>query len=107
MVFPVKARDLFPDQLAREQLSASQLADFEGLWSLSSDWHEAPNERRGGWSGVSRHVLNDGSAIFLKRPENHLCRTLRHPWRGIPTFYREDLNILRLGAHQVGTVEAL
>jgi hypothetical protein len=86
----------FPDELAREQLTASQLADFEALWSLSTDWHEAPNERRGGWSGVSRHVLDDGSAIFLKRQENHLCRTLRHPWRGIPTFYREYLNILRL-----------
>lgn len=103
----MKARDLFPDELAREQLSASQLADFEGLWSLSTDWHEAPNERRGGWSGVSRHVLDDGSAIFLKRQENHLCRTLRHPWRGIPTFYREYLNILRLSARQVGAVEAL
>ena len=103
----MKARDLFPDELAREQLSASQLADFEGLWSLSTDWHEAPNERRGGWSGVSRHVLDDGSAIFLKRQENHLCRTLRHPWRGIPTFYREYRNILRLSAHQVGAVEAL
>jgi hypothetical protein len=92
----MKARDLFPDQAAREQLTASHLADFEALWSVSTDWHEAPNERRGGWSGVSRHVLADGSAIFLKRQENHLCRTLRHPIRGIPTFYREYRNILRL-----------
>ena len=103
----MKARDLFPDQAARAHLAASELADFESLWSVSADWHEAPNERRGGWSGVSRHVLADGSAIFLKRQENHLCRTLRHPVRGIPTFYREYLNILRLQAHHIGAVEAL
>lgn len=104
---PVKARDLFPDAAARQQLGASGLADFEALWALSADWHEAPNERRGGWSGVSRYRLDDGSAIFLKRQENHLCRTLRHPFRGIPTFYREYLNILRLRQHQVGAVDAL
>lgn len=99
--------DLFPDQAARTQLADSGLASFEALWSLDTDWHEAPNERRGGWSGVSRHVLADGAAIFLKRQDNHLCRTLRHPFRGIPTFYREYLNILRLAEHQVGAVEAL
>lgn len=107
MAPPLSARDLFADETARRQLEASALADFEALWSLSTDWHEAPNERRGGWSGVSRHVLDDGSAIFLKRQENHLCRTLRHPFRGIPTFYREYRNILRLHAQQVGAVEAL
>jgi hypothetical protein len=104
---PLKSRDLFPDEAARAQLLASRLADFEALWALSADWHEAPNERRGGWSGVSRYRLDDGSAIFLKRQENHLCRTLRHPFRGIPTFYREYLNILRLHRHHVGAVEAL
>lgn len=103
----VNARDFFPDELARRQLSASKLADFELLWSLHADWHETPNERRGGWSGVSRHVLDDGTAVFLKRQENHLCRTLRHPFRGIPTFYREYQNILRLQGHDVGAVEAL
>lgn len=107
MALPVKARDLFPDATASQQLRASRLADFETLWALKTDWHEAPNERRGGWSGVSRYLLDDGSAIYLKRQENHLCRTLRHPLRGIPTFYREYLNILRLRQHHVGTVEAL
>lgn len=104
---PVNARDWFPDESAHRQLTASRLAEFDALWSLSTDWHEAPNERRGGWSGVSRHLLDDGSAIFLKRQENHLCRTLRHPFRGIPTFYREYLNILRLRACAVGAVQAL
>lgn len=100
-------RDIFPNAAARAQLAASGLADFAALWSLDADWHEAPNERRGGWSGVSRHVLADGTAIFLKRQENHLCRTWRHPLRGIPTFYREYLNIRRLQEHAIGAVEAL
>jgi len=103
----MKSRDLFPNQAALAKLSAGNLADFESLWSLSADWHEAPNERRGGWSGVSRYVLADGSAIYLKRQENHLCRTLRHPIRGIPTFYREYRNILLLQEHDIGSVEAL
>jgi hypothetical protein len=103
----VKARDLFPDATARQLLTVSGLASFDGLWSLRADWHEAPNERRGGWSGVSRHLLADGSAIFVKRQDNHLCRTPQHPLRGIPTFYREYQNILRLHRHDIGTVEAL
>jgi hypothetical protein len=103
----VKACDLFPDELARQQLGHSRLASFAALWSLSIEWHEAPNERRGGWSGVSRHVLADGTAVFVKRQEDHLCRTLRHPWRGIPTFYREYQNILLLRQHAIGTLEAL
>ena len=103
----MKARDLFPDATARQLLTVSGLASFDALWSLPADWHEAPNERRGGWSGVSRHLLADGSAIFVKRQDNHLCRTPQHPLRGIPTFYREYQNILRLHRHDIGTVEAL
>lgn len=103
----LNALDLFPGQAAREQLAASDLASFDALWSLAGDWHEAPNERRGGWSGVSRHLLRDGSAVFLKRQDRHLCRTLRHPLRGVPTFYREYLNILRLGRSRIGTLEPL
>ncbi|HPT51514.1 MAG TPA: lipopolysaccharide kinase InaA family protein [Accumulibacter sp.] len=101
------ARDLFPDPVARALLVANGLSDFDAWWSLPVDWHEEPNERRGGWSGVSRCVLADGTAVFLKRQENHLCRTLRHPWRGIPTFYREYQNIARLRERRIAAVEAL
>ncbi|EXI68535.1 MAG TPA: lipopolysaccharide kinase InaA family protein [Candidatus Accumulibacter phosphatis] len=103
----MNARDLFPSAAARNELQHQQLAGFDKLWSLRADWHEAPNERRGGWSGVSRHVLADGSAVFVKRQQDHLCRTLRHPLSGIPTFYREYRNILRLQRHAIGTLEAL
>ena len=103
----MKTRELFPDKMSRQLLTVNGLASFDALWSLRTEWHEAPNERRGGWSGVSRHLLADGTAIFVKRQENHLCRTLHHPFRGIPTFYREYQNILRLHRHDIGTVEAL
>ena len=103
----MNVRDLFPSAAARSELQHHQLAGFDALWSLATDWHEAPNERRGGWSGVSRHLLDDGSAMFVKRQEDHLCRTLRHPLSGIPTFYREYRNILRLQRHAIGTLEAL
>ncbi|MBL8395016.1 MAG: inaA protein [Candidatus Accumulibacter sp.] len=103
----MNTRDLFPHDAARQELHRSHLANFDHLWSLSSDWHEVPNQRRGGWSGVSRHVLADGMAIFVKRQENYLCRTLRHPLRGTPTFHREYQNILRLNRHAIGTLEAL
>ncbi|MDS4015197.1 MAG: lipopolysaccharide kinase InaA family protein [Candidatus Accumulibacter sp.] len=103
----MSTRELFADQAAQDLLTANGLAGFDALWTLEVAWHEAPNERRGGWSGVSRHVLHDGTAVFLKRQDNHLCRTLRHPLRGIPTFYREYANIQRLRALRIAAVEAL
>lgn len=98
---------MFADEAAQRLLTSNGLGGFDALWALEVGWHEAPNERRGGWSGVSRHVLPDGTAVFLKRQDNHLCRTIRHPVRGIPTFYREYRNILRLRALRIGAVEAL
>lgn len=103
----MSVRDHFPSAAARSELQCHQLAAFVPLWSLATDWHEAPNERRGGWSGVSRHLLANGNTIFVKRQQDHLCRTLRHPLRGVPTFYREYLNILRLQRHAIGSLDAL
>lgn len=62
---------------------------FEAFWRMPCEWFEKPNSRRGGWSGVSRHVLENGQSIFLKRLENHCYRD---PWRfgrRTPTFRRE------------------
>ncbi len=101
------AADHFADAAARRQLQASGFSDFDALWALPATWHEEPNQRRGGWSGVSRHVLADGTAVFVKRQENHLCRTPRHFLRGVPTCYREYRNIRRLQHCGVAAVEAL
>lgn len=100
-------REIFPDAAGQDALAASGLDGFEALWQLESGWHEEPNQRRGGWSGVTRHVLADGTAVFIKRQENHLCRTWSHPLRGIPTFFREFENILLLNRKKVAALDAL
>jgi hypothetical protein len=92
----------------REVLANNGLTDFDAWWDVKADWFEEPNVRRGGWSGVSRLELEvvDGSqhAVFLKRQENHVTRTLLHPLRGIPTFIREMKNIQALQAAAVPTL---
>ncbi|MGB9499106.1 MAG: hypothetical protein ACKVE4_05020 [Dissulfuribacterales bacterium] len=44
-------------------LDDAGLLDIEAVMRREFDWFETPNQRRGGWSGVSRIVLNpDASA---------------------------------------------
>lgn len=92
-------------------LKQNRLDQFERLWAHEAGWFEAPNERRGGWSGVSRIALTtaDGRRVggFLKRQENHLCKTVRHPLRGEPTFAREFRNILRFKENGVPSLEPI
>ena len=81
----------------REPFLAHGLDGFEALWALEADWFEPPNHRRGGWSGVARVALTlaDGSVrhIFLKRQENHIRKSWRHPLAGEPTFRAEARNL--------------
>ena len=74
------------------------LRTFDDLWNVEAEWFEAPNQRRGGWSGVARCELKrpDGGTarVFLKRQENHITRTFMHPLRGLPTFIREFESIM-------------
>jgi hypothetical protein len=90
-------------------LAANGLADFNALWDLPRDWFEPPNERRGGWSGVSRHRLRLAGGgevgVFVKRQQDHCFRSLRHPLRGRPTFEREWRNIQSYRACGVPTLE--
>jgi len=90
-------------------LKHNGLEGFDALWDLKADWFEPPNERRGGWSGVARLELKrpDGGSegVFLKRQENHMRRTLRHPVSGEPTFAGEMQNILLLQQAGVPTLE--
>ncbi|MDR0440961.1 MAG: lipopolysaccharide kinase InaA family protein [Candidatus Accumulibacter sp.] len=83
----------FIDERWRLIFSFNGLDDFDALWHLRTEWFEAPNHRRGGWSGVARCELSlpEGgtTAIFLKRQENHGTRSFRHPLNGEPTFFRE------------------
>ncbi|MCK4509713.1 MAG: hypothetical protein KAU27_14290 [Desulfuromonadales bacterium] len=100
-------KDHFPDHW-REILRHNNLDSFEKLWNLELDWFEEPNQRRGGWSGVSRCDLElpEGGkvGVFLKRQENHITRTVLHPF-GMSTFIREIQNILRFKKASIPALE--
>ncbi len=92
----------------RSLLAYNGLDGFDALWALELPWFEAPNQRRGGWSGVARCELHDAEghrhAFFLKRQENHGTFSWRHPFKGMPTFEREFRLIRR---YQAGSIPAL
>jgi len=82
-----------------ETLQRNGVASFAALWNLDTEWFESPNRRRGGWSGVVRCELRlaDGgrAGFFLKRQEDHVHRSILHPWRGVATLVREMRNVAR------------
>lgn len=92
-------------------LQFNALGSFDEIWDLEAGWFEEPNERRGGWSGVSKIKLKTKESgtvgVFLKRQENHNTKSWEHPIRGIPTVYKEFKNILRLLKKDVPTVEPI
>lgn len=61
---------------------------FEHWWQTQGEWVEAPNQRRGGESGVQRLHDDAGQLLYLKRQTGHLYRSWLHPW-GRPTVLRE------------------
>ncbi|MCX4025809.1 inaA protein [Endozoicomonas sp. SM1973] len=101
----------------KELFHSNQLDNFVSIWSLTTDWFEQPNRRRNGWSGVIQYHLkakspeeNDAKKspssqlVFIKRQENHNTRSLVHPFRGEPTFFREYKNICKLQELQLATL---
>jgi hypothetical protein len=91
------------------QLKRHGLIAFEDFWGLPGNWVEEPNDRRGGWSGVSLHKASDGNgnslSLFVKRQENHNYFSLRHPFKTRPTSFRDFSSILLLKQIGVATVE--
>ena len=90
-------------------LKRNHLAHFDALWTLKAEWFEEPNIRRGGWSGVIKIPLkqtNDEPVfIFIKRQENHMSRTWRHPISGVATFQKEYNNLKRFQRYKIPTLE--
>jgi len=90
-------------------LRFNKLDSFDKLWQLEAEWFEEPNQRRGGWSGVSRIVLlrPEGGEVglFLKRQENHFCGSFFHPIRGKLTFEREFKKIRDFQRYQIPALE--
>ena len=76
-------------------LRSAGLLDIECVAKREFDWFEAPNRRRGGWSGVSRIVLNpeapddERTAVFLKIQQNHFYTSWRNCFRQQLTYQRE------------------
>lgn len=75
------------------------------------DWFEEPNYRRGGWSGVARIELKlplgGKVGVFLKRQQDHVMRTLRHPFKGMPTFAREFDYIREFQQRDIPTLDVV
>ena len=106
----------FLDDNWRQVFARQGLDDFESLWRLDIGWFEEPNQRRGGWSGVSRmpaEATGDASheahgaprpGLFIKRQLNHTARTWAHPVKGILTFQREFANLLLYRRHGIATL---
>lgn len=95
-----------------ELLQHNQIDNFETLWQFEQgNWFEAPNYRRGGWSGVSRSKLAmpDGSEVclYIKRQENHVYHSWQHLFRPMATFEREYRNIMRFQQHGIPTVDLI
>lgn len=99
----------FVNERWRPILAHNGLSGFDALWKLEAQWHEAPNYRRGGWSGVARCELplpeGGRRTLFLKRQENHGTFSLWHPLSGEPTFLREFRRIQHYRACGIPTLE--
>ncbi|WP_191831022.1 lipopolysaccharide kinase InaA family protein [Pseudomonas fluorescens] len=61
---------------------------FDHFWQQQGEWVEAPNQRRGGESGVQRLNGENGQVWYSKRQIGHIYRSLMHPF-GRPTVLRE------------------
>jgi len=92
-MFEIKKIQVAPEW--EQPLSAAGLLDIESLTTREFDWFERPNKRLGGWSGVSRLVLNPDApkaeqvALFLKIQNNHCYRTIGNGFKKRLTFERE------------------
>lgn len=85
-------------------LETQQFATFDQIWDSPIDWIDAPNRNRGGWSGVGCvQMLRHGERItlYVKKQQNHVSRSLLHPFRGEPTFAKEFRMIRHLNRHGV------
>ena len=66
---------------------------FSFYWNLEADFIEPLNHRRGGWSGlkIAEQLQPDGvrRRICVKKQENHIRRSLLHPFKGVLTIENE------------------
>jgi hypothetical protein len=86
-------------------LREADLMDIGSVSQREFDWFEAPNRRRGGWSGVTRIVLNpdapeaEQKAVFLKIQQNHYYIAPNTGFMKRLTFEREFAAMQALKPH--------
>lgn len=99
----------FRSESAQKLFDTHGWNSFDDLWNQQLPWFEEPNQRRSGWSGVSRLTapVNDLPNVFIKKQENHNCKSLFHPISGVPTYFREFLNLKRLAKNQIPSLEVV
>ncbi|MCB4811276.1 lipopolysaccharide kinase InaA family protein [Methylovorus menthalis] len=92
-------------------LAENALGSVDAAWTREVAWVEAPNDGRGGLSGVGRVNLPSSqghtTGAFLKRQQNHTRPSWKHPLRGEATFKREFDMVQHLQAHGVPTLEPM
>ena len=92
-MFKIKQQWIAPEW--EDALKQADLLNIESVSKREFDWFEEPNRRRGGWSGVTRLVLNpeaapqDQQAVFLKIQQNHFYRAPNTFFTKQLTFERE------------------
>lgn len=97
----------------KAQLEKAGLLDLEAVANRQFDWFEPPNHRRGGWSGVSRIILNpealpeDQVPVFLKIQQNHWFRAPNNFFRRQLTFVRENESMTQIAPVVSCTPEVL
>jgi hypothetical protein len=95
----------------RALLAENALDSVDAAWTREVAWVEAPNDGRGGLSGVGRVSLPSSqgkvTGAFLKRQQNHTRPSWKHPLRGEATFKREFEMVQHLRAHRVPTLEPM
>jgi hypothetical protein len=102
-MFKIKQQWIASEWEAR--LDEAGLLDIEALTTREFDWFEAPNHRRGGWSGVSRITLNpeaperEQRAVFLKIQQNHFYIAPNTYFKKRLTFEREFSAMRALKPH--------
>lgn len=102
----VEFSPLFQSNDYQALFAQHQLTDFNAIWNRDIAWFEPPNERRGGFSGVGKLLLQteDGKnfIFFVKKQQNHGRKSWAHPVIGEPTFRREFRNLTFLQKHNIG-----
>jgi len=90
----MKTQAYFANSAMQHAFENQGISNFETLWSLKADWFEPPNQRRGGWSGVSCFRVGN-TGMFIKRQENHFYRAFATLFLPRATFAREYDNLLQ------------